>query len=120
MVFYLVAPDAREEGRMATSQRGRWRIAAVAVCASLCGGGAALAGPDATRLAQSCTSCHGSGSDTPLAIPPLVGRDAHDLQARMTELAAGYPDATIMPRILRDYDPDEIAALAAWFAEAKP
>lgn len=88
----------------------------------LSSGGVAFAdsADEGARLAESCTSCHGGagrGGDT---IPALAGQDENALKARMHALAAGDPDATIMPRLLRDYDDAEIAALAHYFAQVKP
>ena len=71
-------------------------------------------------LAMSCTSCHGFPAAVEGVIPALAGRDARELEQRMQALMAPASEATIMPRILRDYDDDEIAAIAAWFAGATP
>ena len=72
--------------------------------------------PDGARLADSCTSCHGK---TGGAIPPLAGQDAEALEAQLRLLAAGDANATIMPRLLREYDDAEIEALAKYFAKVK-
>jgi cytochrome c553 len=94
-------------------------IGAIALCAGLFAAAAAFAAPNGEMLAQSCTSCHGTSTEPAGTIPPLAGRDEAELKARMTALAGGDPEATIMPRLLRDYDADDIAALAAWFAGLK-
>lgn len=72
------------------------------------------------RLADSCTSCHGTNGRGRGAMPALAGQDEQQLKTRMAMLAAGDPQATIMSRLLRAYNEAEISALARFFAQARP
>jgi cytochrome subunit of sulfide dehydrogenase len=85
-------------------------------------GGLAQAGSldDGARLAESCAPCHGSAGKGGGSIPPLAGQDESRLARRMGELAAGDPQATIMTRLMRAYEEEEIAALARYFSGLNP
>lgn len=69
----------------------------------------AAAGPPG---AASCTGCHAQGA----GIGVLQGRPADDIAAQMEEFRSGARPATLMNRIVRGFSPDEVRALAAWFA----
>ena len=71
---------------------------------------------DGAQLAQACSSCHGLQGSGGEAIPPIAGIAEEELLARLMELSQPTVDATIMPRLLRGYSEDELAALAAYFA----
>ena len=71
-------------------------------------------------LAQSCTSCHGADGRGGEAIPALAGRPAEELFARMQTLSQSKDMTDIMPRILREYKPEELQAIAVWLAGVKP
>lgn len=84
------------------------------------GGTASAADTDpGARLAESCTSCHGTGGRGGGTIPALAGQDEQKLKERLQALAAGDPQTTIMPRIMRLYDEAELTALAHYFAQVK-
>jgi cytochrome subunit of sulfide dehydrogenase len=66
--------------------------------------------------ASSCSGCHG-----PTARPPiLAGRPAADTVAAFEAFRTGTKPATVMNRIAKGFTPDEVKAIAAWWAEAKP
>ena len=79
----------------------------------------AHSGPDGARLAESCAPCHGGAGRGVGAIPRLAGQEEAELARRMSELAAGDPQATIMTRLMRAYDEAEIAALARYFSQVQ-
>lgn len=74
------------------------------------------AAADGAQLAQACSSCHGLEGRGGESIPPLAGIPEQELLSRLKELSQPTDEATIMPRLLRGYDDDELAALAAYFA----
>jgi cytochrome c553 len=49
---------------------------------------------------------------SPGAIPALSGKSAAYITQRMLEFKAGAREGTVMNRIARGYDDDEIAAIA--------
>ncbi len=63
--------------------------------------------------ATSCTGCHVAGA----GIGVLQGRPAADTVAQMEAFRAGTRPATLMNRIVRGFSPEEIQALATWFAQ---
>lgn len=69
----------------------------------------AAAGPPG---AESCTGCHVGAS----AMGVLQGRDAGELVGAMEAFRSGARPATLMNRIVKGFSPDEVKALAAWFA----
>lgn len=103
--------------------------ALLAVCAAI----AALAMPgraaadddrplQARAWAAACASCHGFGGQPPAGspIPPLAGRPAARIASLMADFKAGRRDGTVMPQIAKGYSEAQIAAIAAWFAAARP
>ncbi len=91
--------------------------AAAALTAALAASPATAAGPPPGALA--CGGCH-AGAGGPDSPPPLVGRPAADLAARLEAFRTGAAAGTIMPRLAKGFEPDEIAAIAAWLAGQKP
>jgi cytochrome c553 len=73
-------------------------------------------------LAAACASCHGrEGRALPGArLPGLAGRPAAALLAQLDALRDGRQPALLMPQILRGYTPQQLAAIAAWFAQLPP
>ena len=71
---------------------------------------AAAATPSA--LADACAPCHGTDGRSPDAIPSLAGKSAAYITQRMLEFKAGARVGTVMNRIAKGYDDDEIAAIA--------
>jgi sulfide dehydrogenase cytochrome subunit len=104
-------------------RKGKWMSARqlpAAMLALCCSVASAHGAPDGMRLAESCTPCHGGAGKGGDAIPRLAGRDEADLARRMSELAAGDPQAAIMTRLMRAYDEAEIDALARYFSQVQP
>jgi cytochrome subunit of sulfide dehydrogenase len=68
-------------------------------------------------LAGSCVNCHGPQGGPSTSIPNIRGLDQQYLLARLMAFRDGNATAaTIMPRLMKGYDPDQISALAKWFA----
>lgn len=65
-----------------------------------------------SALADACAPCHGTDGMSPGAIPALTGRTAAFITQRMLEFKSGAREGTVMNRIARGYDDDEIAAIA--------
>ena len=63
-------------------------------------------------LADACAPCHGTDGRSPGAIPALSGKSADYIVQRMLEFKAGARQGTVMNRIAKGYDDDEIAAIA--------
>jgi cytochrome subunit of sulfide dehydrogenase len=69
----------------------------------------AAAGPPG---AESCTGCHVKGG----GIGVLVGRPAAETVTTLEAYRSGALPATLMNRIVRGFTPDEVRAIADWFA----
>ena len=87
-------------------------IAAVAQHFAVLGQVAAAGGAAPSALADACAPCHGTDGMSPGAIPALSGRSAAYITQRMLEFKAGARQGTVMNRIAKGYDDDEIAAIA--------
>lgn len=72
------------------------------------------------RLAMACGSCHGLDGRGGGAIPALAAREEQELLDLMRTLKKPADGTTIMPRMLRAYDDDELKALARHFAGIAP
>lgn len=62
--------------------------------------------------ATSCTGCHAAG----LGAGVLQGHPADDTAAQMEAFRSGARPATLMNRIVRGFTPEEVKAIAEWFA----
>ncbi len=72
-------------------------------------------------LAATCANCHGPEGRSPGAIPSIAGKPEAVIRAQLEGFRAGEPaDATVMPRLMRAFSDEEIAALARWFSEVTP
>ncbi len=86
------------------------RLAVLAVLIS----GTAWAAPPPG--ASTCSGCHGPAS---APIPALAGREEGEIVAAMEEFRAGTRPATLMNRLVRGFSPEEVRAIAAWWAAQK-
>jgi len=79
-----------------------------------------LAGPaqaaEAPPGASSCTGCHASTKVADSVIPRIAGRKAADIATAMREFKSGAWPSTVMGRIAKGFDDQQIDAIAAWFA----
>jgi sulfide dehydrogenase cytochrome subunit len=73
-----------------------------------------LAGPPG---ASSCTGCHASSKVADPAIPRIAGRSANDIAKALREYRGGTLQSSVMGRIAKGFDEQQIDTLAAWFAK---
>ena len=76
-------------------------------------GRAADAGPPG---ASSCTGCHAAKRIPDSVIPRIAGRKAADIVQFMREYRSGAWPSTVMGRIAKGFNDQQIDAIAAWFA----
>jgi cytochrome c553 len=62
--------------------------------------------------ASACSGCHGSEL-------PLAGRDAKEMTDALIAFRSGTRPATVMGRIAKGFDSNELGAIAAWWAARK-
>ena len=73
---------------------------------------------DVAVLAASCANCHGPDGRSPGGIPTLRGLpEAHLLQRLQAFKAGTAKDATVMTRLAKGYDDEQLKALAQWFSK---
>ncbi|HEX4885483.1 MAG TPA: c-type cytochrome [Casimicrobiaceae bacterium] len=72
-------------------------------------------------LAATCSNCHGTGGKAApgSAVPGLAGRSAEDIVRLMQEFRDGKRQATIMHQLAKGYTPEQVDAIAAFFAAQK-
>jgi sulfide dehydrogenase cytochrome subunit len=79
-----------------------------------------LTGPvwaaDAPPGASSCTGCHAAKRIPDSVIPRIAGRKADDIAKFMREYRSGAWPSSVMGRIAKGFDDQQIDAIAAWFA----
>jgi cytochrome c553 len=74
----------------------------------------------ARDLAATCANCHGTSGKAQGAIPALAGQPKADLIQKLNDFRDGKRPATIMHQLAKGYTPEQIDALAGWFAQQKP
>lgn len=71
----------------------------------------------ARSLAASCAQCHGTdGRSVAKSMPSIAGMPREALVARMREFRSGKRAGSVMPRIARGYDDEQIELIAAYLA----
>jgi sulfide dehydrogenase cytochrome subunit len=70
-------------------------------------------------IGVNCSACHAPNGDERNAIPSLEGRSARQIESALLAFKSGRRPATIMDRIARGYTDNEIAAVAAYFANLR-
>ena len=94
------------------------RLAVLAAAAAMAAGAQAAGIRSPEMLAHTCAGCHGTGgASAGLSMPTIGGLDRGYLLSVMTDYKVGLRPATIMDRIARGYSDQELAAIAAWFAQ---
>ena len=90
-------------------------VSMLMLISSLAGGPvrAADAGPPG---ASSCTGCHAAQRIPDSVIPRIAGRKASDIVQFMREYRSGAWPSSVMGRIAKGFDDQQIDAIAAWFA----
>lgn len=80
-----------------------------------------LSAQDISLLAGTCVNCHGPDSRSSGGIPALRGASAAHLLQRLQAFKAGTaPHTTVMTRLMKGYDDQQIQALAQWFSKEAP
>lgn len=73
---------------------------------------------DVAVLAASCANCHGPDGRSTGVIPKLRGLPETHLLQRLQAFKAGTAkDATVMTRLAKGYDDEQLKALAQWFSK---
>lgn len=81
----------------------------------------ALSVQDISVLAGTCANCHGPDNRSSGAIPALRGASPEHLLQRLQAFKAGTaPNTTVMTRLMKGYDDQQIQALAQWFGKEAP
>jgi sulfide dehydrogenase cytochrome subunit len=73
----------------------------------------------AVVLANTCFSCHGTEGASIGAMPSIKGKPADFIQAQLTAFRNGKKKGTVMNRIAKGFNNDEIKALSRYFAGKK-
>ena len=69
------------------------------------------------NIASNCTNCHGTLGMSQGGIPSLAGRG--DIVQLLKEFKDGKRPATIMHQLSKGYSDEQIALVAAYFAQQK-
>lgn len=68
-------------------------------------------------IASACFGCHGAGSESGAAIPPIiVGAPAQFIESSLKAFREDRRPSTIMGRIAKGYTDEDIAAVAQYFS----
>lgn len=77
-----------------------------------------LRAQDVAVLAASCANCHGPDGRSTGGMPQLSGLPESYLLERLQAFKAGTAkDATVMTRLAKGYDDEQLKALAQWFSK---
>lgn len=99
--------------RVSTSALG----IALAACGLPAIENACAADPEGFVLGAACLACHASGD---AQLPAIIGRDARTLRELLAAFRDGSRPGTVMPRLARGYDDEQVARIAAWLAAQRP
>lgn len=70
-------------------------------------------------LAATCAQCHGTDGHAPAGSPmaSLAGKPASYLVEQMSAFKHGVRPGTLMPQLAKGYSDEQIARMAAYFAQ---
>lgn len=68
-------------------------------------------------IGYTCMGCHGVNGQSPGSIPSIAGQPAERLTSQLMAYRADTKSGTIMNRIAKGYTPEEIKAVAEFFAQ---
>lgn len=68
-------------------------------------------------LAGSCANCHGTDGLSPGIIPSIAGAPEDVLAEQLLGFKSGEIEGTVMNRIARGYEDEELQALASYFSQ---
>lgn len=96
-------------------------VTTVAACLSFIGIGSAdeAISPADISLSFVCSGCHGTQGRGVRDVPGISGWDPEIFLTAMKAFQSGKRTETVMGRIARSYDEEEIAALARYFRGVK-
>lgn len=94
-------------------------VCALLAVGALMSGPVLAGGSSAATLAAPCAGCHGAGGKSKGAAPSIAGLSAEAITKAMTEFKSGARKATVMDRIAKGYDDEDVAKLAAYFSAKK-
>jgi len=90
---------------------------AAALSLSLAGAGGARAEmASSVVLANTCFSCHGTDGQSAGAMPSIKGKPAEFIETQLMAYRDGNKQGTVMNRIAKGFNADEIKALARYFS----
>jgi sulfide dehydrogenase cytochrome subunit len=70
-------------------------------------------------LSISCAGCHGTDGKSPGAIPGIYGRSADFINTSLLEFRSGKRSSTVMGRLAKGYNEDEIRQIAEYLSSIK-
>lgn len=73
----------------------------------------------ARSLAATCANCHGTGGVSRGTVPSLAGQPKSDIVQKMNDFRDGKRQATIMHQLAKGYTPEQVDAIAGWYAAQK-
>ena len=77
--------------------------------------------PSAAMLSNACAGCHGVyGASVGPSMPSLAGQSKTFFIDAMKNFRSGARDATVMGRLAKGYNDEQIVAMADFFAKQKP
>lgn len=77
--------------------------------------------PTAAMLANACAGCHGTlGASAGPSMPSLAGQSKAAFIDSMKKFKSGERPATVMGRLAKGYNDEQVAAMADYFAAQKP
>ncbi len=68
-------------------------------------------------IGYTCMGCHGVNGKSPGSIPSIAGQSAAGLATKLLAYRDGKLTGTIMNRIAKGYSPEELKAVAEFFAQ---
>ena len=86
-------------------------------CLTVSGQSTALEITQASMLANSCASCHGTLGKSPGAIPAINGKSAKFIAQSLRDFKNGSRESTVMGRHASGYNEDEIQLIAEFFSK---
>lgn len=69
--------------------------------------------------ATACTGCHAASAKIDTPVPRIAGTNAGAIVKAMQEFRSGQRPATVMDRIAKGFDDEEVRAIASWYAAQK-
>lgn len=75
--------------------------------------------PSGMLLAGTCFSCHGTDGKSRSEMPSLYGKSAASIIQTMQAYRSGALASTVMGRIAKGYDDQELEIMAAYLANIK-